>query len=138
MLYGCLELSSIELSNFVTINLENIDAMFFNCRALKALSEERQSIKEFKQTYHENALEKYLNLLGYMDASIEYILNTTDKQQKAVDRQKIENVFKNLSSKTAESVENSEISQEIDGSIIEPSIQNSDVKISEDMALDTL
>ena len=73
-----------------------------------------------------------------MDASIEYILNTTDKQQKAVDRQKIENVFKNLISKTAETVENSEISQEAEDSVIEPSIQNSEVKISEDMALDTL
>lgn len=109
-----------------------------NKRALQALSQEKASIVAFKQTYHENALSKYLNLLGYMDASIEYILNTTDKQQKAVDRQKIESVFKNLSSKTAENVENSEISQEVDDSIIEPSIQNSDVKISEEMALDTL
>jgi nitrogen fixation/metabolism regulation signal transduction histidine kinase len=109
-----------------------------NKRALKTLSEEKESIVEFKQTYHENALDKYLNLLGYMDASIEYILNTTDKQQKAVDRQKIENVFKNLISKTAETVENSEISQEAEDSVIEPSIQNSEVKISEDMALDTL
>ena len=40
--------------------------------------------------------------------------------------------------KTAETVENSEISQEAEDSVIEPSIQNSEVKISEDMALDTL
>ena len=109
-----------------------------NKRALQSLSAEKQSLVEFKQTYHENALSKYLNLLGYMDASIEYILNTTDKQQKAVDRQKIETVFKNLVSKTTGKVENSEISQEVDDSVIEPSIQTSDVKISEDMALDTL
>lgn len=109
-----------------------------NKRALQSLSAEKQSLVEFKQTYHENALSKYLNLLGYMDASIEYILNTTDKQQKAVDRQKIETIFKNLVSKTTVKVENSEISQEVDDSVIEPSIQTSDVKISEDMALDTL
>ena len=32
-----------------------------NKRALKSLSEEKESIVEFKQTYHENALDKYLN-----------------------------------------------------------------------------
>ncbi len=109
-----------------------------NERAVEELSKVKESLVEFKQTYHENALEKYFNLLGYMDASIEYILNTTDKKQRAVDRQKIESVFKNLASKTVKKIENSEISQEVDDSVIEPSIQNSDVQISEDMALDTL
>ncbi len=38
MFYNCLLLTSIDLSCFQTEKVENMDAIFYNCKSLKTLS----------------------------------------------------------------------------------------------------